>query len=137
MSICCGVETSLLRAGGDQIESELAERELKKTMEMGTRRLAECVNPGSEKLRFVLVAVRCNSSSEDVIKHFLFREIWETLPCKDELTNEMAAQSGSSRGDDLASNGEVDVEWRAVARWCAQLAREIAHRGFAGRGGSG
>ena len=55
--ICCGVETSLLRAGGDQIESELAERELKKTMEMSTRRLAECVNPGSEKLRFVLVAV--------------------------------------------------------------------------------
>ena len=125
----------LLRAGSDQVESELSERKIEKAMKVRARRLAECVNPGSEELRLVFVATRCDSSRQDVIPRFLFREIWKPLPGEDDLADEMAAQSGSSGSDNLLANGEVDVEWRAVVWRCAQLAREIARCSFVGRGG--
>ena len=98
-------------------------------VKMSARRAAECVNPGSEKLRLVLVSTRCNSSGQNVVPSFLLSEIGKSLSRENDLASEMATQSGSSGDDNLSTNGEIDVERRAIIRRCAQLAREIANFG--------
>ena len=124
----------MLRAGSDQVESELSERKIEEVMKVRARRFAECVNPGSEELRLVFVTTRCDSSCQDVVPRFLFRELWKPLPGEDDFADEVAAQSGSSGSDNLLANGEVDVEWRAVVWRCAQLAHKIARCSFVRRG---